>query len=190
VEGIVTIVIPGHHQTMDPTMSTAALPTTFPPISDEVEAFIDRLQEADVGERARLKRNAGQSLGEGRGVLPLFFRILPRTVGRGRDVETYFLVATLFPLNPESGTGDFGQTLLRVARAPHVNRDGVDRRMAILLDAHRAELPFRIRQAVRLAASHDRRVDWRRLLADLLRWESPTRFIQKRWARSYFGSAT
>jgi CRISPR system Cascade subunit CasB len=70
-----------------------------------------------------------------------------------------------------------------------VNRDGVDRRAAVLLDAHRAELPFRLRQAVRLAASHERPIDWRRLLADLLRWEHPRRPVQKAWARSYFGDA-
>ena len=60
--------------------------------------------------------------------------------------------------------------------------------MAILIDAHRGEIPFRLRQAVRLVASHERPIDWRKLLTDLLRWDHPSRWVQKSWARSYFGA--
>lgn len=169
-------------------MSQTASEAAVPPITPQVESFIDRLERADPGEQARLKRNAGQTLGESRGVLPFFYRVLPREVRRERDVETYFLVATLLPLAPKRGQGDFGQSLLGVAGLPEVNRQGVDLRVAILLDSHRGELPFRLRQAVRLVASHERRIDWRRTLADLLRWDHPRRPVQKAWARSYFAA--
>jgi CRISPR system Cascade subunit CasB len=68
-----------------------------------------------------------------------------------------------------------------------VNADGLDRRLTVLLDADRRELPFRLRQAVRMLGQKDVRVDWRRLLRDLERWNWPSRPVQKQWARSYFG---
>jgi CRISPR system Cascade subunit CasB len=151
--------------------------------------FIVRLAGLGPGPRARLKRNAGNFLAEARGVLPLFYQLLPRAVDRPRDVETYFLVATLYGLNPRpGGRGDFAETLARIASAGGISREGVDRRVAVLLDSHRGELPFRLRQAVRLVAAHERPVDWVRLLSDLLRWDHPGRLVQKAWARSYFGS--
>jgi CRISPR system Cascade subunit CasB len=168
-------------------MSTAPPGRNAAATTEEVDAFVGRLERADKGDLARLKRNAGQPLGESRGALPVFYRLLPRAVRRERDVEAYFLVATLFPLSPGRWQGDFGRTLRAVARAPGVNRKRVDRRAAALLDAHREELPFRLRHAVRLAASAGRHVDWRQTLADLLRWEHPRRPVQKSWARSYFG---
>ena len=94
-------------------MSTIATTNTYEAIPTEVGAFMARLEVADKGELSRLKRNSGQSLAESRGVLPLFFRMLPGNV-RPRDYETYFLIATLFPQNPKTGHGDFGQTMQRV----------------------------------------------------------------------------
>jgi CRISPR system Cascade subunit CasB len=155
----------------------------------EITRFIDHLEDLEAGPRAQFKRNAGNALAEARGVLPLFYRILPGRIVRRGEVETYFLVATLHGLNPRAGfQGNFAQTMASVAGDPGANRQGIDRRVAILLDSHRGELPFRLRQAVRFVASHERPIDWPRLLHDLLRWDHPGRVVQKTWARSYFGA--
>jgi CRISPR system Cascade subunit CasB len=170
--------------------TTPSPPAPAPAIAPEVERFITRLAGLGPGPQARLKRNSGTTLAESRGILPLFYQILPRTVARPRDVESYFLVATLYGLNPRpGGRGDFATTLLAVASARTVSKEGIDRRVAVLLDSHREELPFRLRQAVRLVAAHERPVAWPRLLTDLLRWDHPGRVVQKAWARSYFGSS-
>ena len=66
-------------------------------------------------------------------------------------------------------------------------REGVDRRMAVLLDAPADDLGFRLRQVVALAAAADMGINWRSLLSDLLWWDHPARRVQRRWARSYFG---
>src|SRR5690349_12695927 len=101
--------------------SRAAPASEIPP---EVGRFVERLGELDPGRRARLKRNAGDTLAESRGVLPLFYQILPPDV-RPLDVEAYFLAATLFGLAPEpGGTGSLAETLAAVARSPGANRDG------------------------------------------------------------------
>jgi CRISPR system Cascade subunit CasB len=166
-------------------MSTA---TEYAP---EVRQFIGRLYNLagrGTAHLAQLKRNAGNPLSEARDVLSLFYGILPPAV-EDDDVETYFLVATLYALNPREEDGsNLGETLAALAGDPGVNRDGVDRRVAVLLDAERDELGYRLRQLVRLIASRRRSVDWARLLHDLLRWDDPGRPVRREWAKSYFGA--
>lgn len=152
---------------------------------DQVGSFIGRLEKLDTGGKARLRRNAGRSLAESRGVLGLFYRLLPADVP-AYDHERYFLIATLFPLAANGNPRDLGATLRR-ARTP-TNRRGLDRRVEILLDADEEQLRFRLRQAVRFARSNRVAVNWTALLRDVLRWERPGRYVQRQWAQSYFGA--
>ena len=52
---------------------------------------------------ALFKRNAGEDLAGSRGVLPTFYRLLPRSVSRERDIETYFLVANTYAHHDRAG---------------------------------------------------------------------------------------
>ena len=148
--------------------------------------FIARLEKLDAGDRARLKRNAGKSLAEAKEALGLFYRLLPHGVPAYQE-EVYFLVATLFPLAESGGKNDFGTSLYLAQSAK--NSKGLDRRVENLLDADLVQLHFRLRQAVHFLQSCRVRVNWQQLLEDLLQWDHPDRFIQQRWARSYFGQA-
>lgn len=146
--------------------------------------FIARLEGLDAGDRARLKRNAGKTLAEANDALGLFYRLLPNGLPAYQE-EAYFLVATLFPL-AEGGTAhDLGTSLFRAQSAR--NSKGLDRRVENLLDADLAQLHFRLRQAIHFLHSCRVHVNWQQLLEDLLQWEHPDRFVQQRWARSYFG---
>jgi CRISPR system Cascade subunit CasB len=157
--------------------------TTAPPRHAAAAAFCERLEALSAGDRARLKRCAGRDMGQSTEALGLFFRLLGSGVAP-RQEETFFLVATLFPL-AESAQGDsLGASLARVRTAE--NAPGLDRRVERLLDADEAQLPFRLRQAVHLLGSQRVGVEWPRLLADLLQWNHPTRYVQKEWARAYF----
>lgn len=151
--------------------------------SDKVDAFFARLERLDAGGRARLKRNAGNSLAESRNALGLFYNLLPPGVPIYQE-ETFFLVATLYPLAEGDGQGDLGKAL-RQARTRD-NEKGLNRRLEILLDADESQLSFRLRQAIRFLHSNRVRLDWPRLLQDLLRWNAPGRRVQQQWARSYF----
>ncbi len=152
---------------------------------DNVDLFIERLEGLDAGAKARLKRNAGNTMSRSRGALPIFFRILPYGIARYRE-PWYFLVATLYPLADAGGGGNIGQSL-RIARRNHPEREkGYDRRFEVLLDADKVQLPFRLRQIVRLLNSADIRLNWPQLLRDLQAWDHPRRYIQERWARSYY----
>ena len=149
-----------------------------------VTAFFHRLEKLDAGERARLKRCAGQTLAEARHeALGLFFRVLPPDVPAFQH-EMYFLAASLYPMTEASMSGNFGDSLRQI-RNPK-NSKGLDRRMEILLDADEAQLPYRLRQAVHLLQANRIRVNWPQLLEELLSWGSSSRFVQRRWAQSYF----
>lgn len=158
---------------------------------ETIAKFITRLEELDVGGRARLRRNAGMSLGEVRSAMGLFYRLLPPRVSESHQ-EKYFMVATLFPLCESTGAGtetkgprNLGATL-KSARDDNY-RNGLDRRMEALLESDSEQLRFRLRQAVRFARSARVPVDWGQLLSDVLDWDHPEKFVQRRWAEAYFG---
>jgi CRISPR system Cascade subunit CasB len=147
-------------------------------------AFVRRLEQLDPGDRARLKRHAGQPLSQATDVLGLFYGLLPRGVSLAAE-DAYFLVATLFPLADGGGYGDLGNALRRATDSN--NEKGLRRRLETLLDAQEAQLPFRLRQTVHFLHSKRVTIDLAALLDDLLYWSLPDRSVQRRWARSYFG---
>jgi|HigsolmetaAR202D_1030399.scaffolds.fasta_scaffold00038_9 CRISPR type I-E/ECOLI-associated protein CasB/Cse2 len=156
-----------------------------------IAAFIAELHQLDAAGRARLKRNAGRSLGEARNVHRVFFQILPSGVVYPNVQEDYFLIATLFPLckartSPES----FGATMRRVRqeRSRSENYNSLDRRFENLIDSDREQLPFRLRQMVRLINASKEALHWESLLSDLLAWDYENRPVQLRWMRDYFGA--
>ena len=152
-------------------------------ISDtRITEFCQKLARLDAGEKARLKRNAGRTLAESRRVMGLFFnKLLPYGLSK-RQEKVYFLVATLYPLNPaENGSGSLGVALRRAR-----DSESLDRRMEILLDADTAHLPFRLRQMVKFLYGQRVPIHWPLLLRHLLAWNSEKRWVQERWARDYF----
>ncbi len=150
----------------------------------KISTFFDRLGKLDAGERARLKRCAGQTLAEARHeALGLFFRVLPPDAPTFQH-DIYFLAANLYPMAEAGGSGNLGSSL-RQARGIK-NLKGLDRRMEVLLDADEAQLPHRLRQAIHLLQSNRIKVNWPQLLEDLLYWSHSNRFVQRRWAQSYF----
>ncbi len=152
---------------------------------EQTADFVERLSQLAPGDRARLKRDAGKTMAESHSI-GLAYRILPYGLGARRE-EIYFLLATVYPLAAGGGAGNLGAAL-RLARDPTPDKNkGLDRRVEILLDADATQLPFRLRQTIRLLKSRRVKVNWETLLADLLAWEWPDRPVQKRWAREYFG---
>ena len=148
------------------------------------EKFIKNLEKLEAGDRARLKRNAGNLINESNQVLGLFYKLLPFEVPKYQE-EKYFMAATLFPLAEGGGSGDLGSTLRKV-RIPGKNEKGLDRRFQNILDAEKLQLPFRLRQMIHLLHSNRIKVDWLQMLEDLIHWDHPEKYVQKKWARSYY----
>lgn len=151
----------------------------------QVADFIAALERLDNAGRARLKRNAGRTLHEARDVHRVFFRALPYEVAGRPEEDIYFLVATLYPLAEARSDGASLGATLRVVRQLRES-ESIDRRFQALLDSDMEQIRFRLRQMVRLIAASEQRIDWNRLLNDLLLWSHPNRYVQLRWARDYF----
>lgn len=149
--------------------------------------FIQRLHKLDRGDRARLRRNAGNALSEARDGLGLFYRTLPPNVPESHHRQ-YFLLATLFPLAGPSDDRNLGATLRRIRDAQ--NAAALDRRVTALLDSDSGQLPFRLRQIIRLIESKRAGVNWGQLLMDLLQWDREDRRVQRAWAMAYFTEPT
>jgi CRISPR type I-E-associated protein CasB/Cse2 len=163
---------------------------------DSAKEFATALKELERGERAMLRRNAGETIASSRDVMGLFYRILPPGMSK-RDEEVCFLVATMFALNHRyCHEGDFGTTMAAV-RAK-TSSASLDRRVAVLLDSEfdmiggsqpgGGEMAYRLRHLVKLAAGQEVGVDWEELLEDLSWWGSESRRARKKWARSYFAA--
>lgn len=158
-------------------------------VASEFVQRLKELKERDRGGMAILRRNAGETLSTSRGAAAVFYRLLPPGVAQVQE-EVFFLVATLYALNDRTHTGNFGQTMRDVKERS--GRDSIDLRMKVLLDSTfdriqgGGELAYRLRQAVKLAASKDVGVNWPQLIADLSWWAGEQRRVQKAWARSYY----
>ena len=157
--------------------------------SKQIYEFCGSLRGLKKGETARLKRAVGKTLPEASGAAQLlFYSLLPEGVERYEE-ETYFLLATLYPLAEASNTpASLGAALRHLRPASDDAAKGFDRRVRRLLEADIARLPFLVRQTVRLLADRKQRIHWPILLKDLLHWDSEKRFVQMRWARDYWAT--
>lgn len=169
----------------------------------QVAAFVRNLSQLEDGDRARLKRNGGKPIAESRDAHLLFYRrVLPYGAPAWQE-DRYFLLATLYPLDKgqrerdrrrqrgeaDDAPAEAGRAVslgdsFRRARTD-LNKEGLDRRFARLLDADGDELPFHLRQAVRRLTNDGTFVDWAQLTRDVLNWDSPRRAVQRHWARDY-----
>lgn len=162
--------------------------------------FITRLKnlkDNDRGAFTALKRAAGTNIAQSRqGAIAAFYKILPYSLMNSKKEEVYYLMATLYGHNDEYPfAGDFGETL-RIVRNKF-DSESMDRRMTGLLDSKFAtskykiirggEFAYKLRQLVKLAKSKDVGINWLQLLKDLKNWNHPEKFVQKKWARNYFG---
>ena len=134
-------------------------------------------------------RDAGKELSEAHSI-GLFYRLLPYGLSSSQE-DTYFLVATLYPLADNSNAKNFGASL-KVLRQGKTRRKeptkSMDKRFEVLLDTDKGQLSYRLRQAIKFLKSGEQKigVNWAQLLKDLLDWQRPGRYVQKQWAREYF----
>lgn len=160
----------------------------------EVE-FLDRIEKLDAGKLAMLRRGCGErDPVEGR--CPWLVSLIHGAASE----STAFLVASLLAqyrtadvrAGRHRSNGNFGTTW-RWAIAGNDSKS-IERRFHVLLDADYdpwsgdGDLPHRLRQMVRYAASRGVGIEWPVMLTDLKFWNHPEKRVQKRWARSFFSA--
>ena len=103
--------------------------------------------------------------------------------------DAYYLIAALFAYHPkDGGLGNMGDHFAQ-ARDPQGDSTAIERRFTALLAAHPDDLDFYLRQAVSFLKSEEVPVHWHQLLADVMAWGHPERYVQQRWARAFWGRA-
>lgn len=161
-------------------------------VSERATSFVERLHNLSRGDLSVLKRNAGNSLAESRNAIGVFYRTIAGLAVPRWAEATYFVVSTLYALHPDSTVqDDFGKTMRRIRDN---GSNSIDARMERLLECgeiteDNPELGFKLRQAVSLAKSKQIAINWPALVDDLCSWGSDSRWVQRKWARQYFGQA-
>lgn len=167
--------------------------TTTQEESQPFIAYLENLvRRQDRGALAQLRRGLGKPPGLALEMHRYVVPFLPPA--RPWEEEVYYLVAALFALwhqgqdtvaaNPPK---NLGASLARLV--DQANADSVERRFLALLKSHADDLPHHLRQIVALLKGKDIPLDWRQLLQDLKQWGHPDRFVQKSWARAFWGRA-
>jgi len=148
-------------------------------------SYLETLRE-DRGALAALRRGLGEPPGSAREMFPYVVRWLPIEVTPQREAA-HFLVAALFAYHPDpGGSGNLGHAFRRTLE-PNGDNTAIERRFTALLTAHPDDLPFYLRQAVSFLRSKEVPVDWHQLFSDIQGWGHPSGYVQKKWARAFWG---
>lgn len=149
------------------------------------ERFIGHLERLQDQEDRRALAILRRGVNRQPGTAPeMFSLVIPWGVPRYAE-DCAFLVAALFALHPQpKGQGTLGSAFARISGGS----DSIEQRFNALLNCHRDDLPYHLRQAVSLLRSKDVPVDWKRLLRDVLGWEHDDRYVQRDWARDFWSS--
>ena len=150
--------------------------------------YLETLQE-DRGALAALRRGLGQPPGNAPEMFPYVVNKLPKKPSNWTE-KTYYLVASLYALHPESATeGNFGTHFARTLDLQNPdNNTAIERRFTVLLTAHPEDLPHYLRQAVSFLKSKDVPVNWHQLMWDIWDWDKPEKAVnvQKQWAAQFW----
>lgn len=157
--------------------------------------YLERLRDHTDQSRSRaamaeLRRGLGQPPGTVYEMYPYIVPFLPNDAAKARE-DVYFLIGSLFAYHPEKGgSGNMGSHFAGT-RDPNGDNTAIERRFAALLAAHVDDLPVHLRQAIGFLRSRQQvmPVNWHRLFGDLLSWTHPSGYVQKEWARAFWGRA-
>ncbi|NCB26019.1 MAG: type I-E CRISPR-associated protein Cse2/CasB [Bacteroidia bacterium] len=155
--------------------------------------FIERIEKLGSGELARLRRGCGErDPVEGR--CPWLIAFIHGVASQPAAFLVASLLAQYSTVNIHAGRhrmeGDFGLTWKRAIAGN--GSDSIKRRFHILLDAEYeprsgdGDMPYRLRQMVRYAAGKGIGVDWPLLLEHVRNWNAQSKWVQKKWASTFF----
>jgi CRISPR type I-E-associated protein CasB/Cse2 len=143
---------------------------------------------------AALRRALGTTPGSQAEAVRIVYRLLPTNVAPWRERDRW-LVAGLFALHPRAlaapAEGHYGpnlaDSLRKLAHMESVSPERVERRLLALLNAEREDLDDHLRHAIAQLRAHEIGVDYVQLLRDLHGWGAEQRWVQRRWARAFWG---
>ena len=146
-----------------------------------LEGYIERNDRAAL---AHLRRGLGKEPGTAMEIFPY----IPWWITNKYNEDAYFLIASLVGLYPTRSKGDrfnnLGKSLSRIKDAS----DSIEKRFTALLNANEEDLSDHLRQIIGLLKSNDVPINWLVLLKDIKKWSHEKKFVQKNWARGFWGN--
>jgi CRISPR system Cascade subunit CasB len=147
--------------------------------------YLEGLHE-DRGALAALRRGLGGPPGGAPEMYRYVVPWLPKKVSREQEAA-YYMVASLFAYHPISASeGNLGAHLRKTFFSEGDNAS-TERRFTALLAARYDDLTVYLRQTISFLKSKNVAVNWQQLFYDLKYWNHPEGFVQKRWAKSFWG---
>ena len=154
--------------------------------------FFERLNLLNSGERASLRREAGNMLHEADGkAMVTFFRCLPQGVDRKQE-EKWFAIACLRCM---WDAGEEGIKPLESVFAEEINNlsDSTIHRIEYLLDTKWDSDGYMLTKLTRLIKmilqkTNTDSIDFSSLLDDLIWWNSENQSVQRKWAKAIFSN--
>ena len=152
--------------------------------------FIMRSDNLEKKDRVLLKRNCGALLSEADGnTLTVFYRILPHTV-KSYEEDRWFLALCIHCLWNEEDNPKRRPMETQIAAMKYAEdmSDSLDHRLTGLLDTPWNDDGYLSQKLTRMAKMLKQKgypVDGAALLNDLLHWNDPDRWIQKKWVRAF-----
>jgi len=147
--------------------------------------YLESLRD-DRGVLAALRRGLGQPPGTVASMYPYVVPWLADDAPPWQETAHYLIAALFAYHSAAGGAGNMGSHFAR-AREPRGEDAAIERRFTALLAAHSDDLDFYLRQAVSFLKSKEVPVNWHQLLSDLQAWDHPDRYVQKQWARAFWG---
>jgi CRISPR system Cascade subunit CasB len=188
--------------------------------TNKEQAFVKHLRErGEPADLARLRRALGESDQVVVPAVEGFLARLPKESEDSWARTVYYLVAGLWASTvssselerfreqleeePEATSEEsaarpsaeerYRRTLGYAIAQLYLARDqakSIEQRFVALLDADEEQLPYRLRQMVRLLKSEEIPIHWAELLRDLLAWNGEHKPVQQKWARAFYRRAS
>lgn len=150
----------------------------------KIEDFLASIIGLLSGDRAALKRSAGTTLIRATGqAMTAFYKVLPNGVSPFQE-DKWYAVACIAALWKDAKAGQPFEKCLKI-----LGTEGIERRVKSILDDNWDEdgmLNLKLFRLAKMMYSNGLQPDFSMLLKDLINWNHPNRFAQKKWARVYF----
>lgn len=156
------------------------------PPTDAQHKFVSRLDSLSAGQRAALRRAGARPFHEASGeALSAFTRVAPNV----RYNEDRWFYTACWCMHFDS----FSDKLSLPAQLRQLASEGantLERRMINVLDETWSDdslLITHLNRLITMLSAKRSAIDGAQLLYDLEHWNHPNRFVQRSWARTFFG---
>lgn len=157
-------------------------------LGERMTQFVNHLRslarsgQEDRGALADLRSGLGSEPGH---APRMHKHVVPYLGERESAADRWFYVAgAMFGAHSEHAQGNTMGKCFRQLREN--GSESMEGRFAALIAAHPNDLPKHLAHAVGMLKSKDIRLDYYRLLSDLMSWSDPERRVQNRWARDFY----